>query len=172
MPCCRAAHPDLTISSLSVKLKLINKNQGMSKNQNLLINCQEISDEKMMTHQLTKYKAKQKIFCLRVKAVAYICFAMHISFSKIWAFNFFGLLFLDYFFYSTVFINLPVKIYMKIYDRHNKMHWTTVYRLLELSDLFQSCILFIQKSCTIFHIGQRLWVVTDSNLTLLLGGDP
>ena len=31
--------------------------------------------------------------------------------------------------------------------------WTTVYRLLELSDLFSSCILFIQKSSSIFDTG-------------------
>ena len=29
-------------------------------------------------------------------------------------------------------MNLPVKIYMKRYNTHNKTHWTTVYKLLDL----------------------------------------
>ena len=45
-------------------------------------------------------------------------------------------------------MNLPDKIYTERYDRYNKTHWTTVYTLLELFDLFESCILFIlDKGC-------------------------
>ena len=58
-------------------------------------------------------------------------------------------------FFPQFFMNLFVKIYMKRYDRHNKTFWTTDYvRLLQPCVL--SCILFIQKSSSIFQSCDRL----------------
>ena len=47
-------------------------------------------------------------------------------------------------------MNLIVKIYMKIYDRHNKTLWTTDF--LQLCVL--SYILLIQKSSSLFYTKQ------------------
>ena len=82
----------------------------------------------------TGIRMNKKILCLKVAVC--ICFAMRIWFSKIQAFHIFWWLH----FLLPVFMNLYVKIYMKRYDRHNKTHWTSVYRLLELSSYFVSCL--------------------------------
>ena len=60
-------------------------------------------------------------------------------------------------------MNLPVKICMKRYDTHNKAHWTTVYRLLELS-----LVPYLVHPKIKFYISYWTKVVTGSNLTLLL----
>ena len=49
------------------------------------------------------------------------------------------------------FMNLLVKIYKKIYDRHNETLWKT-----DFFNSVLSCILFIQKSSSIFQSWDRL----------------
>ena len=56
-------------------------------------------------------------------------------------------------------MNLLVKIYMKIYDRHNEALWTT--------DFFKSVfchILFIQNSSSLFYTEQSCdWLKSDTS---------
>ena len=52
-------------------------------------------------------------------------------------------------------MNLLVKIYMKRYNRHNETLWTTDF-FKSVFCLQVSCILFIQKSSSIFQSCDRL----------------
>ena len=91
-------------------------------------------------------KKKKKIVCLTFKLLNYF-----ILFYFIYFFAYFS---------PQFFMKLLVKIYMKRHDRHKN---TLNNRLVQL--FFLSCILFIQKSSSIFHTGKscdRLKVDTSA----------
>ena len=123
---------------------------------------------RLMWNKFSYLGLKQIILCR--KAAAHICFTVPVWFSKIQAFHFFQFFFFFFFFFAQIFFpvftNLAVKIYMKRYDGHNKTHWAT--------DFFNSVVWYILILHLVhpkikFRILYWNKVVTDSNLTILLG---
>ena len=102
------------------------------------------TDETLRNGQMF-YKAKKNKSYVSKLSHAFRC-AFDSAKFKVWIF------FACLIFFFQFFMNLLVKIYKKRYDRHNGTLWTTDF----FNSCVLSCILFIQKSSSIFQSCGRL----------------